>query len=162
MPYNKTTKHLIVTGFSGDKKIVPGSKEKRTEQKLKKERGNLLNLIEDMNDTFENKVAHFKKESTRRIRKVETRMDRLRRKMETTTKELKVIYLDQVLELEQTKKNLNGMLKNYKKEGEVEWDSYKQLFNTDLDKFEKMLSGFLDNFKAKQAPTNYNKGMKKL
>lgn len=149
MPYNKTTKHLIVTGFSGDRKTVPSSKEKKAEQKLKKEKGNLLNLIEDMNDTFDNKVAHFKKESTRRIRKVETRMDRLRRKMETTTKELKVIYLDQVLELEQTKKKLNGMLKNYKKEGEVEWDSYKQLFNTDLDKFEKMLSGFLDNFKAK-------------
>ena len=162
MPYNKITKHLIVTGFSGDRKAVPSSKEKKAEQKLKKEKGNLLNLIGNMNDTFENKVAHFKKESTRRIRKVETRMDRLRRKMETTSKELKIIYLDQVLELEQTKKNLNGMLKNYKKESEVEWDLYKQLFNTDLDKFEKMLSGFLDNFKAKQAPTNYNKGMKKL
>lgn len=157
MPNHTTPRHIIVTGFSGDNKISPIPKAINREPKPKKDKRVFLNLIEDMNDTFENRVTFFKKESTRRIRKVETRMDRLRRKMETTTKELKVIYHDQVIELEHTKKKLSVMLKNHKKDDENEWESYKQLFNADLNKFEKILGGFLENFKAKQAPTSNKK-----
>lgn len=160
---NRTTdRHIIVTGFAGDNKIAPSPKIKKREPKPIKEKRIFLDMIEGLNDTFEKRIAYFKKESTQRITKVETKMDRLRRKMETTTQELKVIYQDQVHELEHTKKKLNGMLKNHKKEDENEWEAYKQLFNDDLDKFEKILGEVLDNFKAKQAPTSYNKGMKKL
>lgn len=162
MPYNTNSINIIVTGFSNDNKTTPGSKEKKTAQLLKKEKKNLSNLIEDKDTTFENRVANFKKATSLRLRKVETRMDRLRRRMETTTKEFKDIYQDQAHELEQTIKKLNGMLKNHKKEDENEWEAYRQLFNDDLDKFEKMLSGFLDNFKTKQASANYYKNVKKL
>lgn len=152
MVNNKDFRHITVTGFIGDNKGTPAKKVRAGQGKLKVARENVKAAKNDFNDAFDLTVKEFKEEASEKISQTETKILELKNKITETSKELGLIYQDQIDKLEYSKKILVDKLDEYKEIGAEDWNSFKHHFNDEIEDFETSVTNFLQHFKLKESP----------
>ncbi len=144
------SKHITVTGFRGDNKDTPAKKIKEGKSKLKAAKNNVSAAKHDFEDAFDLKVKAFKEDASEKISQTEIKILELKDKITNTSKEIGIIYQDNIDILEHSKKLLAKRLGEYKDLGAEDWKSFKQQFNEEIENFEASVANFLQQLKSKE------------
>lgn len=87
-----------------------------------------------------------------KIIQAEAKILELKEKIANTSKEIGIIYQDNIDELEHSKKLLAKRLSEYKDLGAEDWKSFKHQFNEEIESFEASVTNFLQQLKTKEKP----------
>lgn len=146
------SKHITVTGFRGDNNDTPAKKIKEGKSKLKVAKINVSAAKNDFEDAFDLKVKVFKEEASEKMIQTEIKILELKDKITNTSKEIGIIYQENIDILEHSRKVLAKRLVEYKDLGADDWKSFKQQFTEEIENFEASVTNFLQQLKSKEKP----------
>ena len=146
------SKHIIVTGFIGDKIEKPAKKINTGKQKLHKAEKSITAAKKDFEVAFNQTMKAFKQDATDKISQTEKRIQELKDKILDTSKEIESVSMDYIERLEESKKNLADKLNEYEEMGSEDWNSFKHQFSDEIDNFETSVTNFLQQQMQKNDP----------
>jgi hypothetical protein len=132
---------FAVIGFLASVVLIgcqnPG--EKRL-QEQKKDRAESKADVKTDNDKYSDEWLTFKIESEIEIQVNEEKIAAFKERMEKTGSKIKTNYDKELSNLEETNKELEKTLVNYKNGGGNAWNDFKTGFNNELDKLDKAVN----------------------
>ncbi len=128
---------------STDQKKMDEAKEnvEEAKQNVKEAEQNLDTAKMEYDSQYES----FKNESEEKITANEDLISRLKEDAKKAKKETKVKYENAIADLEQRNDAMKTKLRDYKREGKEEWQSFKREFNHDMDELGKALEDLTKN-----------------
>lgn len=146
------SKHIIVTGFIGDKIVKPAKKINTGKEKLHTVENSITAAKKDFEVAFNQTMKAFKQDATDKISQTEKRIQELKDKILDTSKEIESVSMDYIERLEESKKNLADKLNEYEELGSEDWNSFKHQFSDEMDNFETSVTNFLQQQMQKNDP----------
>ncbi len=144
------SKHITVTGFRGDNKDTPAKKIRAGKSKLKEAKNSVSAAKNDFEDAFSLAAKAFKEDMSEKINHTEIKILELRAKITKSSKELGIIYQENIDVLENSKTLLLTKLNEYKEVGAEDWGVFKQQFNEEIVNIENSVSNFIQQLKTKE------------
>jgi hypothetical protein len=127
------------------------SPEKKGED-VEKAKENLGKAMKDLNQARLDSVSeymNYKAESEAKFAENDQKISELREKMKQEKKEIRIKYEKQLEELDGKNAKLKITMREYKEGTKNNWQSFKEMFNRDLDELGKLISSFSEKYARK-------------
>jgi len=122
--------------------MYSAKKKKNKQDKDDKDRGNEVEVKQELFENLKNSIQQFKKEAEEKISIHEKSIVEFKARILNEKSEDKVKYEKKIARLEQKISILKKMLNNYIEDGQSNWTFFKNDFNFAMEEFEKALKDF--------------------